>query len=230
MPIPNNNQLIIKGYVKDPTEPSGYREIKRFKAAIQPESISHKKSIQYSQNDTANTNHNKKQYHGYATEVLDMQLVIDSGDEDMNTSASIADKDPVVDKVKELEDTIYNYEGSIHKPLFLEVLWKNLDFYCHLKNIDIKYYLFDGNGKPTRAKISLSFESYTSPEYAERRGNNQSPDMTHVKTFREGDNILAMSRDVYGDSKYFVQVAEYNDLINFRNIKPGTQLIFPPLK
>lgn len=220
MPV-DSRKLIIKGYSDDPTESSGQREDKYFEAVIQPESISIKKGIQFSQNDTANTNFVKRQYQGYSTEMLDMQIVLDSN--------RIGEKS-VEQKVKELEDTVYNYEGSIHKPLFLEVLWAELSFYSHLKNLDVKYYLFDMNGNPTRAKISLSFESYASPDYSARRGNNQSPDMTHVKTVREGDNILSMCREVYGDSKYFVHIAEFNDLINFRSITPGTQLIFPPLK
>jgi|GEM_PF-843466 len=221
------SKLVIKGYKKDPTGPksSPNELIKQFKALIQPNNVFIEKGVQFSQNDTANTNFVKKQYHGYSPVTFGMELILDSTKKNIDGTVYT-----IKDKVKELEDTIYIYEGEIHKPLYLRVTWGDIDYYSHIKKYDIKYYLFSIEGKPARARISLTFESYASPEYLERRANNQSPDMTHVKTFREGDNILSMSREVYGDSKYFVQVAEYNDLINFRNIKPGTQLIFPPLK
>jgi len=222
----NTKQLIIKGYTKDPTESgSPGTPTREFKALIQPKNISIEKGIQFSQDDTANTNFAKKQYQGYLPITFGVELVFDSTKKNANNETY-----SIKEKVRELEDTIYIYEGSIHKPLYLHVVWGEIDDYCHLKKYDIEYYLFNIDGYAARARVSLAFETYASPEYLKRQANNQSPDMTHVKTFREGDNILSMSREVYGDSKYFVQVAKYNNLINFRNIAPGTQLVFPPLK
>jgi hypothetical protein len=34
---------------------------------------------------------------------------------------------------------------------------------------------------------------------------------------------------IYGDSKYYIEVARFNNLNDFRNLNEGMQLKFPPL-
>jgi nucleoid-associated protein YgaU len=34
---------------------------------------------------------------------------------------------------------------------------------------------------------------------------------------------------IYGDPKYYLQVAEANGISNFRKLIPGTDITFPPL-
>jgi nucleoid-associated protein YgaU len=56
-----------------------------------------------------------------------------------------------------------------------------------------------------------------------------SADMTHMITVVEGDTLPQLAEKIYGDSSYYEQVAAYNNLNKFRNLKPGSQLIFPPI-
>jgi nucleoid-associated protein YgaU len=35
---------------------------------------------------------------------------------------------------------------------------------------------------------------------------------------------------IYGSSNYYLQVAKVNKLSSFRNISPGDEIIFPPIK
>jgi len=44
----------------------------------------------------------------------------------------------------------------------------------------------------------------------------------------DGDTLPAMCDRLYGDSKYYIAVAAANGLTSFRDIKPGTPLVFPP--
>ena len=39
-----------------------------------------------------------------------------------------------------------------------------------------------------------------------------------------------MSKKIYGDSKYYLEVARVNQLTNFRKLTPGQELLFPPLE
>jgi len=39
-----------------------------------------------------------------------------------------------------------------------------------------------------------------------------------------------MSFKIYGDSKYYLEVARANKLINFRKLKIGQKIFFPPLQ
>lgn len=39
-----------------------------------------------------------------------------------------------------------------------------------------------------------------------------------------------MTKRIYGDSKYYLEVARVNKLTTFRKLKTGQQLIFPPIQ
>src|SRR5699024_10761068 len=102
-------------------------------------------------------------------------------------------------------------------------------FKCVLKSASVKYTLFSSDGRPIRAKISATFEGFIEDELRVAKDSDTSPDLTHRRTVQEGDRLPLMCYQIYGDSKYYLQVAAVNDLTNFRNLEPGVQIYFPPL-
>ena len=60
--------------------------------------------------------------------------------------------------------------------------------------------------------------------------NTNSPDLTHRRTVASGDNLPLMSDRTYHDPTYYIQVAQANKLNNFRKLKAGTSLYFPPIQ
>jgi nucleoid-associated protein YgaU len=56
-----------------------------------------------------------------------------------------------------------------------------------------------------------------------------SADLTHARIVKEGETLPLISEKVYGDSKYYMEIARFNGLKNFRNIAAGTELILPPI-
>ena len=58
----------------------------------------------------------------------------------------------------------------------------------------------------------------------------KSPDLTHIRTVQSGDTLPLLAKAMYGSSRYYLVVAEANGLDDFRNLKPGTKLFFPPLE
>ena len=59
---------------------------------------------------------------------------------------------------------------------------------------------------------------------------DQSPDLTHVRLIKEGQDLPSLCNEVYGDPQLYVEVARANRLDNFRSLKPGTKVFFPPLQ
>ncbi len=57
----------------------------------------------------------------------------------------------------------------------------------------------------------------------------KSPDLTHVRSVKAGDRLDLMTNKIYNDSKYVTQIAKANGLTTIRKIKPGKDLVFPPL-
>jgi hypothetical protein len=51
--------------------------------------------------------------------------------------------------------------------------------------------------------------------------------LTHI--VQEGDQLADLCQQVYNDPNQYIQVAKYNGLNKFRDLNPGSTLIFPPI-
>ncbi|WP_421863074.1 hypothetical protein [Motiliproteus sp.] len=123
------------------------------------------------------------------------------------------------------------YNGDIHRPNYLIVAWGSLQVRrCILKSVSIAYKLFKPSGEPLRAVISATFTDNSDDETRVAIAQDQSPDLTHSRIFRAGDSLPGLCQQIYGQAGYYPQVARINQLNSFRDIKPGTRLVFPPVK
>jgi nucleoid-associated protein YgaU len=89
--------------------------------------------------------------------------------------------------------------------------------------------MFDMFGLPIRAKISASFAEVTSKSLMAKLAMLSSPDLTHSIQVKEGDILPLLTYNIYKKQDYYLQVAKVNRLKNFRKLKAGTTLIFPPI-
>ena len=105
-----------------------------------------------------------------------------------------------------------------------------MKFFGRLESMSLDYTLFTHEGAPLRAEISLSFVSSKPGKEEALKTNKKSPDMTHIVTVKAGDTVPHLCYRIYGDSAYYKQVARFNNITNFRDIKPGVTLHFPPLR
>lgn len=135
----------------------------------------------------------------------------------------------VFDKVKEFRDLLIKYHGDIHKTKSLVVVWGNMIFQGYVADLSIEYKLFNSNGEPIRAIANVKFVGSISEDKQEAKAKKSSPDLTHILRVKAGDTLPLMCKKVYGDPKYYLQVAEVNRLGNFRQLQPGMELVFPPI-
>lgn len=82
---------------------------------------------------------------------------------------------------------------------------------------------------PLRAKVSLGFTQYISPSTVKKLDQQASPDVTHMVDVVEGVSLPQLCQKVWNDDSFYVQVAQYNDLNKFRDLKGIQSLIFPPI-
>lgn len=120
--------------------------------------------------------------------------------------------------------------GPIHKPYNVIINWGDFEFKGVLTEFTVEYKLFDNEGRPLRAIGKAKFSESISQELAAKEIKRSSPDLTHKRTVQDGDTLPLMTERIYGDSKYYLEVAKLNGLIDFRQLKPGTELYFPPLE
>jgi hypothetical protein len=120
-------------------------------------------------------------------------------------------------------------DGTTHRPNHLILQYGLFIVHCILTTSTVTYTMFDMLGLPIRAKINASFAEVTPTGFMAALAMLSSPDLTHKVVVKEGDLLPLLTHKIYGDQKYYLQVAKTNKLKNFRALKKSTTLIFPPI-
>lgn len=136
----------------------------------------------------------------------------------------------VDDYVKKFTDMVSKYQGEIHRPYYLLIIWGSLKFTGVCSMVDVTYKLFDPSGKALRAEIKANFTQSIDHKTKKKEAAASSPDLTHLRTVSAGDTLPLMAYRIYGDSSHYIQVAKANGLSSFLDIKPGDEIYFPPIK
>jgi hypothetical protein len=136
----------------------------------------------------------------------------------------------ITDQINDFNKRVLHYEGEIHRPYHLKIYWGTLLFKGVLTSIDIEYKLFNTDGSPMRAIAKCGFKGTIDEELVLRIEKKSSPDVTHERVMKESDRLDLMTKNIYNDQQYIQQVAEFNRLDSFRNIKPGTKIYFPSIE
>lgn len=222
MPTGELIKMIITGY-----EDEGFQNPvsgKPYTVMINPDSIKHQRSIEYNETQPPDSSTTSQRYKNTPSEKLNFEMLIDCTGVVDNTRTKMNDEISALTKI------IYEYNGEIHRPNFVMVQWgQKLMFKGVLTSYDISYTLFNADGNPLRAKISLAFTQYISPKAACECNKDSSPDISHMVTVIEGDSLPSLCEKVWNDKSYYVQVARYNGLNKFRDLTGVSRLIFPPI-
>jgi hypothetical protein len=198
-----------------------------FELMLNPSSYSHSYSIGYNNKEAIGQLGSDAKFSGIKPEKVSFDIVIDgTGVVEVADSAST----DVKDRVSKLTDVVYKYDGDSHEPNHVRIIWGNLIFFGRLESMSVEYTLFKPSGEPLRAKVKLAFSGFMSKEEEAFRANRSSPDLSHLVEFKAGDTLPLLCYRIYKDSSYYVDVARVNNITNFRDIKPGSRLHFPPLR
>lgn len=194
---------------------------------VNPESYSQKITVKFSEKQAPGTTAKLPKFSKIEPQKLDFELLFDS------TGVINGVKDQtngVESELAKFKKLVLEYKGDKHRPRFLSIYWGTLKFDCCLETLDITYKLFRADGLPLRALAKVGFIGIMDDTKRVSKENSQSPDLTHVRTVKEGDTLPLMSFQVYGDSKYYIEVANANGLNDFRNLKTGQKIKFPPIE
>jgi len=191
-----------------------------------PSEFSHSYAIDYCKKEAIGQSSSDSKFSGIKPEKIKFTLLIDG------TGVAATNSSPldVKTQVKNISDIIYKYDGEKHEPNHVRVLWGSQIFFGRLESMSVENTLFKPNGVPLRAKLALSFTGFMSKEEEALRANRSSPDLSHLVEVKAGDTLPLLCNKIYKDSRYYIDVAKANNISNFRDIKPGQKLHFPPLR
>lgn len=210
------------------------KKYKTFRAQLNPETYKRDFKIKLNKKQAAGTTGKPLKFKKMLPQTLSLQLLFD------RTGVVEAEKYPgasgpgpeaigVDYDLNFFKDVTYAYNGKKHRPRYLILSWGNLLFKCCLESMSISYKLFGADGKALRAVLQANFAQFTGAEFMVKKQRNSSPDLMHRWTVQEGDTLPQLAHEVYGDSKYYIEVAKANRLIDFRTLKVGSQIFFPPI-
>jgi hypothetical protein len=132
-------------------------------------------------------------------------------------------------EIEAFKNIVLNYDGDIHEPREVLLLWGTLAFLGKLTSLQFNHKLFQPDGTPIRVIATGVFSETINDALREALKKSNSPDLTHIRKVAEGDTLSLMTHKIYGDASYYLEVARVNKLVNFRNLKPGTEIFFPPI-
>jgi nucleoid-associated protein YgaU len=134
----------------------------------------------------------------------------------------------IVESIKTLELVAVNPIFTTHRPPFVRLAWGKglVNFKGIVSSFDYSYTFFDGMGIPLRAVVNMTVKNFDTND----KSLYQSPDITKMPVIKDGDNIVKISEEYYDDKKYYIKLAEFNNLSSFRALKFGSQLEIPPIK
>jgi hypothetical protein len=208
-----------------------------FTALVNPEGYSRAYKIKYKDQQASGTRAQQLKFEKIEPEDIELEFLFDKTGAIPGSIQSTDDagrenelKEGIWLDLENFKKTVYDYKGSIHGPPFLTLQWGSLLFKCRLREMSVQFKLFRPDGAPLRATVKAKFTSTVENELRVRQENAQSPDITHVRIVKEGDTLPLLAYQVYEDPAYYIKVAEFNKLTNFRNLKPGQKILFPPIK
>jgi LysM repeat protein len=202
-----------------------------FTVMFNPSSLSMKHENVFQKYQGLNTTGREAKYIHTKSEVIALEITIDGTGV---TAYPLLPKKPqsVSTQINDLLKLCFDMDSGTHEPRYLKIQWGTgilSDFDCRMKSVDIKYTQFDRSGAPLRATLSAVFVEDVDPTKQNMAARKSSPDLTHVHVVRSGDTLPLLCRNIYGSSEYYLRVAQFNNLDDFRNLTPGQTLHFPPL-
>lgn len=147
-------------------------------------------------------------------------------------NTGIIDDEPTDDLTQKIQDFstfLMGYDSTSHEPKFFKLVWGTLIFKGRCTALNIAYKLFNPDGSPIRAICKVTFKEFVEDNIRVAEENSQSPDLTHYQTVKQGDTLPLMCYRIYGDSRYYMEIAKVNRLANFRKLNAGDELFFPPI-
>jgi len=229
-------KLRIKAYKDEQfTEKVGDGE---FKSLLNPEQYRFNYKIEQNEDQAPGTSAATPRFNKALPENLELEfvfdrtgVVVDYGKPGTADDNAFRDEgNGIIDDIEQFKKVIFDYNGEEHKPNYLIISWGTLLFKGTLSEMEIIFKLFKPDGTPLRATARAKFKGFVEDNLRVAKENNSSPDLTHVREVKEGDTLPLMTFRIYGDSKYYLEVARVNRITNFRKLSVGQKIYFPPIE
>jgi len=149
---------------------------------------------------------------------LEMELLFDTYEQGKD----------VRDETKKLTGFL-DINPETHAPPILLFVWGSLRFQCVLARANQKFVLFMPDGKPVRARVTVSFSEFSNSSLEAKEVKRETADYTKVYVVSQGDTLSAIAGKVYANPTLWRPLAIRNGIEDPRALTPGHRLEVPRL-
>ena len=135
--------------------------------------------------------------------------------------------DDLIKITNKLWDFMRPVDGNDPKsaPPEVKFKWASFSFTAVITDMTMKYTLFDKDGDPVRAEVTLSFIQSEDPtSYPHQNPSSGGGPIQEMRKIVKGDRLDLIANDAYGDATKWRHIAEYNRITNPRKLRPGQML------
>jgi len=169
---------------------------------------------------------------------LSMELFFDSTDGGTGAQATA-----VTDEVEQFQKLVA-IDGDLHHPPLVKITWgrnfpgsrfgdsdqAGTTFTAVVLSVSRKFMLFNPDGAPLRAMVTLSLKQFATIAQQVQAINYRSADHTRIHVVQQGEDLPLIAHDAYGDARKWRDIARHNQLSDARSLAAGLTLQLPPTK
>lgn len=196
----------------------------KFEAMINPEGYTITSKIKYSSTKIPGQPGQSQRFQAREPDEIKIKPFILDG-----TGAIDGSANTVSDQILLLQSIVEDFDGEEHECKIVMLSWGTFCYVTRLNSLEIEYKMFDPQGVPLRASITMSFTTYQTFDEILADAGLSSPDLTHVVEVKAGDSLPLLCNRIYKSIDHVEAVARFNGLTSIRDVTPGIQLHFPPL-
>ena len=195
----------------------------RIQCLFNPNEYSISKTNSWKEKSTKNSNVPRLEFTGGGPTQLKLDLFFDT----YESGGSARD---YVRKIVSLTQISQSGSGDPEPPRCMFSWGANFEFEAVITNLSARFTLFQSDGTPVRAVVSLTLKECKDPQVQKRQNPTSQGAAGHkVWVVRPGDTINGIAATEYGDPTIWRVIADANDLDNPMDLHPGQILVLEPL-
>ncbi len=165
----------------------------------------------------------KRRFRGGHAAKIDLDLFFDTTDTGKDVR-SVTDK--LFRLVTIRKDTL---KTSPTTPYCRFVWGKIVTFMAYVTDVKVKYTLFKPDGTPIRAEASISLEQVVDENKLSGQNPTSFSEARKLWVVTEGETLDWIAYQEYGDPVHWRHIAQTNNLMNPKDLRPGQVLKLTPL-
>ena len=181
-----------------------------------PEKYSIRKSNQFASHNIPGTNYPQIQFVSGESEILSVELLFDTYTYENSKDV----RKEYTDKISGL----LQIDDALHAPPVCTFAWGSHLFTGILESVERNFTMFDKDGIPVRATVSITLK-----QYKEQEKSKSIVDKTKRHIMKAGDTLWGMASQEYNDPAKWKLIASVNNIDDPLNISVGLELTIPPL-